>query len=273
MSNVEVEGLATPFTRQRMSADTSFGGEPPLACKGPAVEGAKAPPFLLELFCGTARVCAQFRTQGGRALGVDHHLKRAKLKAAAVQLDLTQQWVQDLIVKEITLGRISGIHLGPPCGTASKARNIPIKRKLVKKGAPNPQPLRSSAYPLGFPWLKGLNKVKVQAANCLYEFSANLVLLCEKHDVLFTVENPENSLMWETPFFKPLLQRFYFHVIDACEYGSEHKKSTAFLANFDAPRLKQVVLVITVMLPGRSGNLNQVTGPLIRPKQPNIPAN
>ena len=243
VSNVAVEGLATPFTSQRMSADTSFGGEPPLACKGegpsPAVEGAKAPPFLLELFCGTAGVCAQFRTQGGRALGVDHHLKRAKLKAAAVQLDLTQQWVQDLIVKEITLGRISGIHLGPPCGTASKARNIPIKRKLVKKGAPNPQPLRSSAHPLGFPWLKGLNKVKVQAANCLYEFSANLVLLCEKHDVLLTVENPENSLMWETPFFKSLLQRFYFHVIDACEYGSEHKKSTAFLANFDAPRLKQ----------------------------------
>ncbi|CAL1166818.1 unnamed protein product [Cladocopium goreaui] len=243
VSNVAVEGLATPFTSQRRSADTSFGGEPPFACKGegpsPALEGAKAPPFLLELFCGTAGVCAQFRTQGGRALGVDHHLKRAKLKAAAVQLDLTQQWVQDLIVKEITLGCVSGIHLGPPCGTASKARNIPIKRKLVKRGAPNPQPLRSSAYPLGFPWLKGLNKVKVQAANCLYEFSANLVMLCEKYDVLFTVENPENSLMWETPFFKPLLQRFYFHVIDACEYGSEHKKSTAFLANFDAPRLKQ----------------------------------
>ena len=121
-----------------MSADSSFGGEPPLACKGedpsPAVEGAKAPPFLLELFCGTAGVCAQFRTQGGRALGVDHHLERAKLKAAAVQLDLTQQWVQDLIVKEIKLGRVSGLHLGPPCGTASKARNIPIKRKLVKRG-------------------------------------------------------------------------------------------------------------------------------------------
>ena len=113
-SHFAVEGLATPFTSQRMSADSSFGGEPPLACKGedpsPAVEGAKAPPFLLELFRGTAGVCAQFRTQGGRALGVDHHLKRAKLKAAAVQLDLTQQWVQDLIVREIRLGRISGLH-------------------------------------------------------------------------------------------------------------------------------------------------------------------
>ena len=49
-------------------------------------------------------MCAQFRALGGRALGIDHHLKRAKLKAAAVKLDLT------------------AVNLGPPCGTASKAR-------------------------------------------------------------------------------------------------------------------------------------------------------
>ena len=58
-------------------------------------------PFLIELFCGTAGVCAKFRTLGGRALGIDHHLKRTKLKSAAVKLDLTQQWVQDLISREI----------------------------------------------------------------------------------------------------------------------------------------------------------------------------
>ena len=39
----------------------------------------KRPPFLLELFCGTAGVCAQFRLLGGKALGIDHHLKRSKL--------------------------------------------------------------------------------------------------------------------------------------------------------------------------------------------------
>lgn len=33
-------------------------------------------PFLLELFCGSAGVCAQFRILGGRALGIDHRLKR-----------------------------------------------------------------------------------------------------------------------------------------------------------------------------------------------------
>ena len=45
------------------------------------VSSGRQPPFLLELFCGTAGVCAQFRTLGGRALGIDHHLKRTKLRS------------------------------------------------------------------------------------------------------------------------------------------------------------------------------------------------
>ena len=86
-----------------------------------------------------------------------------------------------------------------------KARNIPIKQKLRKKGAPNTQPLRSSLHPLGFPWLKGLNKVKVEAANALCEFSSRLAKLCNDFSVLFTIENPANSPMWETPFFRGLV--------------------------------------------------------------------
>ena len=147
--------------------------------------------------------------------------------------------MQELIEREIRLGRVDSVHMGPPCGTASKARNIPIKQKLRKKGAPNTQPLRSSLHPLGFPWLKGLNKVKVEAANALYEFSSRLAKLCNDFSVLFTIENPANSLMWETPFFRGLVSKFHFHVIDACECGSEHKKATAIPANFSAPRLRQ----------------------------------
>ena len=152
--------------------------------------------------------------------------------------DLTQPWVQELIFKEVQPGRISAVHLGPPCGT-SKARCIPVKRKLLKSGAPNPKPLRSPKFPLGFPWLKGISRAKVQAANCLYQFSAELVEMCDRHDIPFTVENPANSLLWLTPFLKPLVQRLFYHVVDACEYGSEHKKTTGFLANFNAPRLQQ----------------------------------
>ena len=177
MSNSEpVEGLASSMQDQPNVDDVCTSNLHFGACEGegpsPAGVREKSPPFMLELFCGTAGVCAQFRLRGGRALGIDHHLKRAKLKAAAVKLDLTQPWIQELIEREIKLGRVDCLHMGPPCGTASRARNIPIKRKLLSKGAPNPQPLRSQAHPLGFPWLKGKNKAKVQAANVLYEFAA-----------------------------------------------------------------------------------------------------
>ena len=187
-----VEGRVTNFYSQPEAADACPRESPAAASENEGSTGGqiggKPPPFLLELFCVTAGVCAQFRTLGGRALGIDHHLKRSKLKAAAVKLDLTQRWVQDLIEREIKLKRVAAVHLGLPCGTASRARNIPIKRKLRAKGAPNPQPLRSSEHPLGFPWLKGLNKVKVQAANALYEFPSRLAWLCDENDVLFTIE-------------------------------------------------------------------------------------
>eukprot|EP00435_Cladocopium_sp_Y103_P006271 s3880_g2.t1 len=199
----------------------------------------KRAPFLLELFCGTAGVCAQFRTLGGKALGVDHHLNRARLKSAAVKLDLTQQWVQELICREISLGRVDAVHLGPPCGTASRARNIPIRKKLRRAGAPNPQPLRSERFPEGLPWIKGVNRLKLRAANTLYSFAARIVVLCEKHQVLVTVENPSRSYMWLTKYWKDLIPRYFFNIIDSCMYGSDHKKETAFLSSFFPPRLQQ----------------------------------
>ena len=236
-----VNGMGEAF--DSVSKTTSGPRErPDAASPGEGLENSNdlhRAPFLIELFCGTAGVCAKFRTLGGRALGIDHHLKRTKLKSAAVKLDLTQQWVQDLISREILSGRVDAVHMGPPCGTASKARNIPVKRKLRRAGAPNPKPLRSSAFPQGFPWLKGVNLLKVRAANTLYEFAAKIALLCDECNVLFTIENPANSYMWETKFFKRLVERFHFHIIDACEYGSDHKKATAFLANFCAGRLQQ----------------------------------
>ena len=115
-------------------------------------------PTLIELFCGTAGVSAQFKLAGGKSMGIDHQVKRHKLKAAAVQMDLKQRWVQELLFKEVASGRVDAIHMAPPCGTSSAARNIPIKRKLRQKGAPQPRPLRSHQFPDGLPSLKGLNR-------------------------------------------------------------------------------------------------------------------
>ena len=124
-----------------------------------------------------------------------------------MKLDLTQQWVQELVERELRLGRVEAVHMGPPCGTASKARNIPIRKKLRRAGAPNPQPLRSSKFPEGFPWLKGIRKAKVASANVLYEFAAKIANICDQCQcgILFTIENPQNSLIWETFFLRPWL--------------------------------------------------------------------
>ena len=202
------------------------------------VEFSAREPFLLELFCGTAGVSAQFKKAGGKAMGIDHHLNRSRLKAAAVKLDLTQRWVQKMVLQEIASGRIDGVFLAPPCGTSSRARCIPIKKKLKKKGAPEPRPLRSSFHPDGLPNLRGVNKAGVAAANTLYAFCVEVMEACERHNVLFIVENPSNSLMWETSFFSAVIHKYFFSDIDACEYGSEHKKSTGFLSNFFPGRLQ-----------------------------------
>ena len=45
--------------------------------------------------------------------------------------------------------------------------------------------------------------------------------------------------MWETKFFRKLVDKFFFNVVDACEYGSMHKKGPAFLSNFFALRLQK----------------------------------
>ena len=43
--------------------------------------------------------------------------------------------------------------------------------------------------------------------------------------------------MWDTSFFCSLKNVLHFNILDACEYGSPHKKPTAFLSNFVLPRL------------------------------------
>lgn len=61
---------------------------------------------------------------------------------------------------------------------------------MKKKGVPSPRPLRSSRWPDGLPNLHGVNKDRVASANALYAFCVEVMEACEKHSVLFTVENP-----------------------------------------------------------------------------------
>ena len=67
-----------------------------------------------------------------------------------------------LIIRELN---VRHVHLGPSCGTFSRAREIPVPRWKVEQGAPDPKPLRSEEYPLGLPNLVVSQRARVANVN------------------------------------------------------------------------------------------------------------
>lgn len=203
----------------------------------PQVAGEGEKPYFLDIFCGTAGVAAFLKRHGVEALGIDHILQKNRMKGPAVKMDLTSSSNQELVIEELRGGRVAGVMLAPPCGTSSKARNIPLRNKQGKR-VRGPPPLRSHAYPEGLPGLSGISRTRVRQANKLYDFCRRVMDVCEEQGVLCIVENPESSLFWETRYLNPKPVTFQWHIVHACMYGSKRLKKTALLANFSAPNLR-----------------------------------
>ena len=124
------------------------------------------------------------------------------------------------------------VHFAPPCGTASRARFI------KRKGRYNPPVLRTDEKPNGITGLSPTNAAKVTAANLLYEITQNLCRLCHSSGVMYTVENPARSFMWDTTHFSKFLRemphyRTFFH---HCMYGSARRKHTCLVHNIASVR-------------------------------------
>ena len=180
--------------------------------------------LFVEVFSGSGRLTASVRRVGlTESVGVDHVIAK-QCAAPTVKLDLTKQC--ELLFKILDSPFTAAVHCGPPCGTASRAREI------VRSG-PCLKPLRSDVYPDGCPWIYGTDATKVAAANALYSLTADIADLCSRRGILFTVENPARSLFWETSLWlrtQPLqLHATFLH---HCMFGSSRRKFTQLQANF-----------------------------------------
>ena len=235
------DGLPCAFPLPQVAKEHFHPGEgldaSALSSQPQAAAMDETKPFFLDIFCGTAGVVAALKRHGAEALGVDHVIQKHRMKGPAVKLDLSVEANQDLIVEEIKSDRVAGVMLAPPCGTSSRARNIPLRNKFGKK-VRGPPPLRSHRYPEGLPGLTGVSRKRVKQANILYKFCRRIMDLCEDLGKLCIVENPESSLFWETKFMRPKPNSFKWHIVHACMYGSKRLKKTALLANFSAPNLR-----------------------------------
>ena len=151
--------------------------------------------MVTEVFAGTARLSQACQAVGFRTLAVDKSSQRSRF--AIHHLALTQPADVQALLDIITLeaDNLDLVHLAPPCGTSSAARNKPIPQ-AVQHGKPVPQPLRSPTEPQGLSTLAAVDLDRVQQANALYQTVGVIARHCIALGVRVSVENPLNSLAW-----------------------------------------------------------------------------
>ena len=184
---------------------------------------------FIEIFSGTAGLTAAVRRMGCKhSTGVDAHVTK-QVKSPVIRIDLATVHGQELLWRILQQPRVFAIHLGPPCGTSSRAREI--KRRF----GPNPKPLRSTQFPDGLPNLPPRDQARVDTANILYGLSGKIMRFATQTGILCTLENPKRSHMWQTSYLQDAirdvrdqLHQVHFH---HCMFGSTRAKNTQLLVN------------------------------------------
>lgn len=189
--------------------------------------------MALELCAGSAGITQALGKLGFIAQGVDHQRNRHMPKAACAKIDLASLEGQSLLNDFLCAAVVFFTWLGPPCGTCSRAREIPLTQKQILAGAPRPVPLRSAEHPRGFPWLEGINRTKVELANRIYDYCSDYIDKCLSEGRLFCIENPRGSWLWHLPRFQQLLQDKRIYIVDfqACMYKGDRPKWTRLVTN------------------------------------------
>ncbi len=190
---------------------------------------------IIEIFAGTGRVTASLKQLGlYSAFGVDH--PRSKQAAGQIVMcDLCTAGGQDLLWSWLQNPFVVGVFLAPPCGSASRARQIPLGRRFNYRGRNRarhgPAPLRTDLHPNGVPGLSEADLRRVSLANILYHVTATLVRWACEVGCIVCVENPQYSLFWSTTFWLEVANLVSYTVFHSCQYGSLRKKRTTLAFN------------------------------------------
>lgn len=191
----------------------------------------------MEICASRASFSKAAREAGFETISIDHQV--VSPLSPILVLDLTKPEGQHILFTILEQPRLFAVHMGLPCGTASRARDRPIPAKLRAQGAPSPKPLRSAIHPLGLPNLAGVNRAKVHSANILYQLAIQILVFLAGRTVIISIENPANSYLWpalvalaiktslEAAELLNKLERVTFH---ACCHGSSRRKHTAWLS-------------------------------------------
>ena len=189
--------------------------------------------FIIEICAGSARLSKVAHQCGFRTMAVDHSTARSCGFPICV-FDLTDPDDLERMVQfiEESADSILGIWMAPSCGTCSRAREKRLV-SLERAGVKTPIPLRSLLQPDQLDGLTGLDKIKVEKANMLYDAVYVLAsLACSLH-IFVGIENPTNSHYWSTTPMRKLCdeQRHHYVTFHNCAHGGGRDKSTSLWVN------------------------------------------
>ena len=183
-------------------------------------------PIFIEACAGCAILSSVAKERGFAVVPIDCPRNKHKVKAKIVTIDLTSPHAAKILDTLVDDFNVVAVHFGLPCGTCSKARGIPLE-----DGSAGPPSLRSFDFLHGLPDLTELDQAKVSAANSLYSWADKFIQRPEARNIIWTVENPGNSWLWELPELTFAIMHGSFAYLHPCAYGGERKKNTAFLPN------------------------------------------
>ena len=167
-----------------------------------------------------------FKDSGFEHLAIDHKANRFHSYVTVCNVELSTQHGWAFLFHILEHYNVVFVHAAPPCGTCSRAREIPLGP------GGGPKQLRSHAHPLGLPSLTGRDLERVQLANVLYEGLTQFLRQCTVQNIPWSVENPTSSYLWDIPCFVELIANTpsQFYNYDTCAWGSSRKLRRSFLS-------------------------------------------
>ena len=156
----------------------------------------EARPIFLEVCAGSAVLSfyvGLLSSDGVQTVAVDHEANKHSPKVPIVKLDLTAPNQVQIVEDLIKSGSVGAAHFAVPCGTCSRAREIPLA------GGNGPKPLRSETMPFGLPGLSEVDQARVDCANKIYQAVFDLIDILKTTKAVIVIENPDRSIFWHFP--------------------------------------------------------------------------
>ena len=149
--------------------------------------------------------------------------------------DLSKTELWDKLFQDIDKGLVDVLLLSPPCNTFSRARHH------FRQGGP--RPLRSAAWPLGFPWLRVQDQEVVQTANFFIFQCMEAAKRMHAKQKFFWWEHPEDlgktkagdlpASIWQLQGLRELVETTGASswAIHQCIFGAMTSKPTRLISN------------------------------------------